>query len=240
MYAQNAAVVLALAGLAAAQTTTTPGPVPVPTGSSNGTITVTKVYDVYTTYCPGPTSFVIGGKDYIVTEPCTLTITDCPCTVVETHAPTWIPQPPPVVPGCPGGDHCVEHPKHPGYPGVPQKPGKPVPGHPHAPGCEGEDCIEYPEKPGKPVTPEHPEKPVTPGKPVVPEQPVKSGVPACEGEHCTTTGETPKTGDNTKGSTPKTSDTACEGDDCAPVIVNGAGAIQLSLGLAAVFGLLAL
>ncbi|UPK97653.1 hypothetical protein LCI18_008588 [Fusarium solani-melongenae] len=155
MYAQNA-VVLALAGLAAAQTTTTPGPVPIPTGSSNGTITVTKVYDVYTTYCPGPTSFVIGGKDYVVTEPCTLTITDCPCTVVETHAPTWIPQPPPVVPGCPGGDHCTT------------------------------------------------------------------------------------TGDNTKGQTPKTSDTACEGDDCAPVIVNGAGAIQISLGLAAVFGLFAL
>ncbi|KAL2691606.1 hypothetical protein Neosp_001995 [[Neocosmospora] mangrovei] len=211
MYAQNA-VVLALAGFAAAQTTT-PGPVPVPTGSSNGTITVTKVYDVYTTYCPGPTSFVFGGKDYVVTEPCTLTITDCPCTVVETHAPTWIPQPPHPVPGCPGGDHCP--------------PSKPVPSHPHAPGCEGDDC----EKPGKPVTPEQPGKPVAPVQPSNPAVPVKSGVP-CEGDACTTTG--------TKGSTPKTSDTACEGDDCAPVIVNGAGAIQLSLGLAAVFGLFAL
>ncbi|KAJ3465918.1 hypothetical protein MRS44_006576 [Fusarium solani] len=189
MYAQNA-VVLALAGLAAAQTTTTPGPVPVPTGSSNGTITVTKVYDVYTTYCPGPTSFVFGGKDYVVTEPCTLTITDCPCT----------------------------------------KPGKPVPGHPHAPGCEGDEC-EYPEKPGKPVTPEQPGKPVTPeqpGKPVTPEQPGKPVTPEQPGKPVVP--EQP-----VKSEVP-----ACEGDDCAPVIVNGAGAIQLSLGLAAVFGLLAL
>ncbi|KAF4976764.1 hypothetical protein FZEAL_6612, partial [Fusarium zealandicum] len=107
MYAQNAAAILAFAGIAAAQT-----PVPLPTmvtAIRNGTVTVTSVYDVYTTYCPEPTSFHLGGKDYVVTAPTTLIITDCPCTVVETHpaGPTWLPGPPGhvAVPPC-HGDSC--------------------------------------------------------------------------------------------------------------------------------------
>ncbi|KAH6996081.1 hypothetical protein BKA56DRAFT_666342 [Ilyonectria sp. MPI-CAGE-AT-0026] len=85
MFANTAILALAgLAGLAAAQTPTAgvfqtalPG---------NGTIVeVTKVYTAYTTVCPSPTSFVFNGHTYDVTTSCTLTITDCPCTVVETH-----------------------------------------------------------------------------------------------------------------------------------------------------------
>ncbi|KAG9259172.1 uncharacterized protein F5Z01DRAFT_669899 [Emericellopsis atlantica] len=52
--------------------------------ATNGTVvTTTKVVDVYTTYCPEPTTFELGKKKYTVTEPTTLTITDCPCTIVE-------------------------------------------------------------------------------------------------------------------------------------------------------------
>lgn len=51
----------------------------------NETITTTKVVAAYTTYCPEPTTFELGGKKYEVTEPTTLTITDCPCTIVEVN-----------------------------------------------------------------------------------------------------------------------------------------------------------
>lgn len=46
--------------------------------------TVTETVTAYTTYCPIPTTFVQNSKTYTVTEPTTLTITDCPCTVVKT------------------------------------------------------------------------------------------------------------------------------------------------------------
>ena len=50
--------------------------------NSNVTVT-TEVVDVYTTYCPGPTEITHGTKTWTVTEPTTLTITDCPCTVTK-------------------------------------------------------------------------------------------------------------------------------------------------------------
>lgn len=50
--------------------------------NKNATV-VTEVVDVYTTYCPGPTQITHGSKTYTVTEPTTLTITDCPCTVTK-------------------------------------------------------------------------------------------------------------------------------------------------------------
>ncbi|KAM0399169.1 hypothetical protein ACHAPZ_007064 [Fusarium culmorum] len=142
MYAFNAAALLALVGVAAAKPTMSPAPMP--TGSKNGTVTVTSVVDVYTTYCPGPTSFHMGGKDYIVTKPTTLIITDCPCTVTETHpAPTWIP-------GHPG--YKPEHPSKPEHPVKPEHPSKPEhpvkPEHPE---------VEKPSKPEHPSNPEHPE-----------------------------------------------------------------------------------
>ncbi|KAF4450899.1 hypothetical protein F53441_6038 [Fusarium austroafricanum] len=193
MYAFNTVALVALAGVAAAKTAVV-SPAPHPTMATivkNGTVTVTSVYDVYTTYCPGPTSFHLGGKDYVVTEPCTLTITDCPCTVTETHpaGPTWIPQ-------------------HPGSPGKPYNPVHPKPENP-----------EHPSKPGHPGKPEQPE---TPSKPQQPEQPQQPGKP--------TTPETPKTSKPAKGEeVPET-----------PVVTAGAGAVQLGLGLAAIFGLMAL
>ena len=50
----------------------------------NGTyVHVTKVVNVYTTFCPEPTTFEFNHKQYKVDKPTTLTITDCPCTVVE-------------------------------------------------------------------------------------------------------------------------------------------------------------
>lgn len=53
----------------------------------NETVTTTKVVSAYTTYCPEPTTFELGGKTYEVEEPTTLTITDCPCTIVEVSFP---------------------------------------------------------------------------------------------------------------------------------------------------------
>lgn len=101
------ALILAAAGLAAAQTTVTLVPVEtataVPTSLStavrNATVvTTTRVVNAYTTYCPFATTLEFNGKTYEVTEPTTLTILDCPCTVTET-APcsanaTGIPPPP--------------------------------------------------------------------------------------------------------------------------------------------------
>jgi hypothetical protein len=62
----------------------------------------TEVVTSYTTYCPYPTEVVHGDKTYTVTEATTLTITDCPCTIVKpvttssvvpppvsTHAPVY-------------------------------------------------------------------------------------------------------------------------------------------------------
>jgi hypothetical protein len=51
---------------------------------------VTEVVDSYVTYCPAPTEITHGEKTYTVTEPGTVTITDCPCTITkpvveETH-----------------------------------------------------------------------------------------------------------------------------------------------------------
>lgn len=51
----------------------------------NETVTTTKVVEAYTTYCPEPTTFELGGKTYTVEEPTTLTITECPCTIVEVR-----------------------------------------------------------------------------------------------------------------------------------------------------------
>jgi hypothetical protein len=54
-------------------------------GYYNGTTPVytTEVVTSYTTYCPYPTTVVHGEKTYTVTEATTLTITDCPCTIVK-------------------------------------------------------------------------------------------------------------------------------------------------------------
>lgn len=41
----------------------------------------TQVVTAYTTYCPAATKITHGTNTYTVTEPTTLTISDCPCTV---------------------------------------------------------------------------------------------------------------------------------------------------------------
>lgn len=41
----------------------------------------TQVVTAYTTYCPEATEITYGTNTYTVTEPSTLTISDCPCTV---------------------------------------------------------------------------------------------------------------------------------------------------------------
>ncbi|KAL6907106.1 hypothetical protein GGI43DRAFT_252391 [Trichoderma evansii] len=49
---------------------------------SNVTV-VTDVVQSYVTYCPFATQITHGSKTYTVTEPTTLTITDCPCTITR-------------------------------------------------------------------------------------------------------------------------------------------------------------
>ncbi|KAL7948867.1 hypothetical protein V8C42DRAFT_231242 [Trichoderma barbatum] len=49
---------------------------------SNVTV-VTEVVDQYVTYCPYATQITHGTKTYTVTEPTTLTISDCPCTITR-------------------------------------------------------------------------------------------------------------------------------------------------------------
>ncbi|KAI1662664.1 hypothetical protein F4813DRAFT_384247 [Daldinia decipiens] len=59
-----------------------PVPVSYPAGNAtSATQYTTEVVTSYETYCPGPTQITYGTKTYTVTEPTTLTITDCPCTV---------------------------------------------------------------------------------------------------------------------------------------------------------------
>jgi hypothetical protein len=66
-------------------------------GYYNGTTPVytTEVVTSYTTYCPYPTTVVHGEKTYTVTEATTLTITDCPCTIVKPVTTSSVVAPPP-------------------------------------------------------------------------------------------------------------------------------------------------
>ena len=52
-------------------------------GYAGNVTVITEVVDQYTTYCPEPTEITHGDKTYTVTEPGTITITDCPCTVTK-------------------------------------------------------------------------------------------------------------------------------------------------------------
>lgn len=67
---------------------------------TNGTTTpvyTTEVVTEVVTYCPGPTTLTYGSSTYTVTEATTLTITDCPCTIVKPVTTSSV-VPPPVVP----------------------------------------------------------------------------------------------------------------------------------------------
>jgi len=51
---------------------------------SNSTVSyTTEIVTKIETYCPAATSITVGGSTYTVTEATTLTITDCPCTIVK-------------------------------------------------------------------------------------------------------------------------------------------------------------
>lgn len=50
-------------------------------------VATTQVLDIYTTYCPEPTVLTFQDETYTVVAPTTLTITDCPCTIVEVRSP---------------------------------------------------------------------------------------------------------------------------------------------------------
>ncbi|CRK13311.1 hypothetical protein HYQ45_010409 [Verticillium longisporum] len=68
----------------------------------------TVVTTAYETYCPLPTTFGYKNVTYTVTEPKTVTISNCPCTIIETHpAPitttsVWCP-----TPSHPAGNHTI-------------------------------------------------------------------------------------------------------------------------------------
>jgi len=67
----SAAAVLALAASASAWAT-------------NGTVVyTTEVHTAYTTVCPASTQLTFNGVTYTATASTTLTITNCPCTVVK-------------------------------------------------------------------------------------------------------------------------------------------------------------
>ncbi|CAB4256578.1 similar to Saccharomyces cerevisiae YER150W SPI1 GPI-anchored cell wall protein involved in weak acid resistance [Maudiozyma barnettii] len=55
-----------------------------PAYNSTELFTVTEVVTAFTTYCPEPTEIITNSKTYTVTGATTLTITDCPCTIVKT------------------------------------------------------------------------------------------------------------------------------------------------------------
>jgi len=70
----SAAAVLALAAASASA------------GAVNGTgavVYTTSVYTAYTTVCPASTQLTFNGVTYTASSATTLTITNCPCTVVK-------------------------------------------------------------------------------------------------------------------------------------------------------------
>jgi len=65
---------------------------------SNETVVyTTEVHTAYTTVCPAATQLTYNGVTYTATESQTLTITNCPCTIVKpvttssVVAPTYVP-----------------------------------------------------------------------------------------------------------------------------------------------------
>jgi len=50
---------------------------------TNGTVYTTEVHTAYTTVCPAATELTFNGVTYTATASTTLTITNCPCTIVK-------------------------------------------------------------------------------------------------------------------------------------------------------------
>ena len=91
VYAQDTTAVSSPTDTVVTDPVSTTGAVSTPVASSNGTmpamsgevVTTTKVVSVYTTYCPEATTVEMNGKTYTASSATTITITDCPCTIVE-------------------------------------------------------------------------------------------------------------------------------------------------------------
>ncbi|KAM0287477.1 hypothetical protein ACHAQH_000430 [Verticillium albo-atrum] len=83
----------------------------------NNVTYTTEVVEVYTTYCPEPTTLTHGDKTYTITEATTLTITDCPCTISKPVLTTSVVE-------C----HDCAPPAKPTHP-APEVPHVPTPGH---------------------------------------------------------------------------------------------------------------
>jgi len=104
----SAVAVLALAATASASYSNETAPV-----------YTTEVHTAYTTVCPAATQLTYNGVTYTATASQTLTITNCPCTIVKpvttssVVAPTYVP----VV--YPTANATVVVPKPTTYPGVP-------------------------------------------------------------------------------------------------------------------------
>ncbi|EHK96764.1 putative Clock-controlled protein 6 [Glarea lozoyensis 74030] len=68
-------------------------------GYTNGTVVyTTEVHTAYTTVCPASTELTFNGVTYTATASTTLTITNCPCTIVKpvttssvVYCNTWYP-----------------------------------------------------------------------------------------------------------------------------------------------------
>jgi hypothetical protein len=69
---------------------------------TNGTVVyTTEVHTAYTTVCPAATELTFNGVTYTATASTTLTITNCPCTIVKpvtTSSVVAAPSPAPVYP----------------------------------------------------------------------------------------------------------------------------------------------
>lgn len=53
-----------------------------------GTVYTTQVVTAYTTYCPLPTQFAVNNVTYTAGNATTLTVTNCPCTVINNNLVT--------------------------------------------------------------------------------------------------------------------------------------------------------
>ncbi|KAK2038202.1 hypothetical protein LZ31DRAFT_609343 [Colletotrichum somersetense] len=111
MQTQSVLVTAGLVAAAAAQAvingTAPVGPAPTsgvlpPGHNGTGVYTVTTVWDVVSTYCPGPTTLYFNDRTYAIDKPTTLVIPNCPCTqtyttrYAEGYKPTTyvVPNPP--------------------------------------------------------------------------------------------------------------------------------------------------
>jgi len=73
-------------------------------GYTNGTVVyTTEVHTAYTTVCPASTELTFNGVTYTATASTTLTITNCPCTIVKPVTTSSVVAAPSAAPVYPNG-----------------------------------------------------------------------------------------------------------------------------------------